>query len=119
MKKYFNNWFIPFLFFVIITGCENRVGITSPPITTTPTVISTNPINLSADVALNNIITATFSEAMDSLTITTATFTLMQGSSFASGTVSYTGITAAFLPLSSLAPNTAYVATITTGAKNH
>jgi hypothetical protein len=119
MKKYFNNWFIPFLLVVIITGCENRLGITSPPVTTAPNVISTNPINLSADVALNNPITATFSEAMDSITMTTATFTLMQGSSFASGTVSYNGITAVFSPLSSLAPNTAYVATITTGAKNH
>jgi hypothetical protein len=119
MKKYFNNWFIPFLLVIIITGCNNRIGITSPPITATPTVISTNPINLSSDVALNNIITATFSETMDSLTITTATFTLMQGSSFTSGTVLYNGITAVFSPLSSLAPNTSYIATITTGAKNH
>jgi hypothetical protein len=118
MRNNFTMWLISLLLVMIIAGCDDRVGITSPPVTTTPTVSSTNPINMSIDVALNSIISATFSEVMDSLTITTATFTLMQGTNFVSGTVSYTGTTATFSLLSNLAPNTAYTATVTTGAKN-
>jgi Protein of unknown function (DUF3494)./Listeria-Bacteroides repeat domain (List_Bact_rpt). len=118
MKKKLNMWLIPLLLVMIIAGCENRVGITYPPVTTTPTVRSTNPINLDTGVAFNQKITATFSEAMDPLTITTATFTLMQGTSFVSGTVSHAGTMVTFAPASNLAPHTAYTATITTGAKN-
>jgi hypothetical protein len=106
------------LLVMIMAGCEDRVGITSPPQITIPTVSSTSPINLSTGVAFNNKVTATFSESMDSSTITTATFTLMQGTSFVSGTVSYTGATATFAPSSNLTPNTTYIGTITTMAKN-
>ncbi|MFH0920227.1 MAG: Ig-like domain-containing protein [Fibrobacterota bacterium] len=106
------------LLLMIIAGCGDRVGITYPPVTTTPAVSSTNPANNSINVPFNQNLTATFSEVMDSFTITTATFTLMQGSSFVSGTVSYTGTTATFEPASNLSPNTEYTATLTTGAKN-
>ncbi|MCL4547091.1 MAG: Ig-like domain-containing protein [Bacteroidetes bacterium] len=118
MKNYSKMWLLPLLLIMIMLGCEDRVGITSPPVITIPTVISTNPTNAATGVAFNSKVTATFSEAMNSSTITTATFTLMQGTSFVSGTVSYTGITATFSPSSNLAPNTTYTATITTGAKD-
>lgn len=111
-------WLIPLMLVLIVAGCEDRLGITSPPITTIPTVSSTTPVNLSTGVAFNNKLTVTFSEAMDSSTITTATFTLMQGTSFVSGTVSYTGKIATFTPSGNLAPNTLYIATVTTMAKN-
>ncbi|MHB1688960.1 MAG: Ig-like domain-containing domain, partial [Ignavibacteriaceae bacterium] len=118
MKTYSKMWLIPLLLIMIMSGCDDRVGITSPPVVTTPTVSSTNPANTATSVPFNQKITATFSESMDSLSITTATFTLMQGTSFVSGTVSYTGTTATFAPSSNLAPNTAYTGTITTMAKN-
>ena len=81
-------------------------------------VSTTSPINMSTGVAFNSKITATFSETMNSSTITTASFTLMQGTSFVSGTVTYSGTTATFTPSSNLTPNTFYTATITTTAKN-
>jgi hypothetical protein len=87
-------------------------------IITPPTVSSTDPANLSIDVALNKQIGATFSTIMNAATITTATFTLMQGTSVISGTVSYLGTTATFSPANNLAPGTQYTATITTGAKD-
>ena len=66
-------------------------------------------------MAVNAAITATFSEAMDAATITTAEFTL-NGGGGVSGTVNYTGTTATFTPTADLAYSTIYTATITTGA---
>ncbi|MBF0244109.1 MAG: Ig-like domain-containing protein, partial [Planctomycetes bacterium] len=89
------------------------------PDLTAPTVSSTIPANSSTAVSLNNKPFAIFSEAMDPLTITNVTFTLTgPGSSPVEGTVTYVGTTATFSPSSSLAANTVYTATITTGAKD-
>jgi hypothetical protein len=83
-----------------------------------PTVILTDPMDLEVDVALDKVISADFSEEMNSSTITTSTFTLMQGTTVISGLVNYSGITATFTPSSNLLSNTTYTATITTGAEN-
>jgi hypothetical protein len=83
-----------------------------------PMVISTDPINNAVGVALNKIVTATFSVPMDPATLTASTFTLKQGSTSISGTVSYTGTIASFTPGVNLLSGTVYTATITTGAKN-
>jgi uncharacterized protein (TIGR03437 family) len=91
---------------------------TIPVAPTSPTVTSTVPINLATGVPIGNKISATFSEAMNASTITTATFTLKQGTTPVSGVVTYAGITATFAPLSALAPNTTFTATITNGAQD-
>ncbi|MGA3168622.1 MAG: Ig-like domain-containing protein [Terriglobia bacterium] len=86
--------------------------------TTPPTVTSTNPANGATGVCINKTVNATFSKAMDPLTINTATFTLAGPASAAvTGTVSYnaTSNVATFTPASNLAPNTPFTATITTG----
>jgi len=65
------------------------------------------------------IISATFSKAMNAATINTSTFTLTgPGSASVPGSVTYVVSTmvATFKPSSSLALNTTYTATITTGA---
>jgi hypothetical protein len=85
---------------------------------TPPTVISTVPLNAANDVALNSILTATFSEAMDPLTILPATFTLKQGVTSITGAVTYLGLVATFTPSVNLTASTLYTATITTGAKD-
>jgi hypothetical protein len=82
-----------------------------------PKVNSTDPVNLGTGVALNKVIGATFSEAMNASTITSLTFTLMIGTTLVSGAVDYSGTTATFTPTSNLISGT-YTATITTGAKN-
>lgn len=83
-----------------------------------PTVISTDPLNGATGVMLDKKIAATFSEAMDPLTITTLTYTLKRGAIAVAGSVIYTGTRATFSPLIELAPSTTYTATITTGAKD-
>ena len=92
--------------------------VTPPTVITPPIVISTVPANGDTNVATGNALAATFSKAMDPLTITTATFNLRQGSTPIAGTVSYTGLTGTFKPSTSLAPNAVFTATITTGAKD-
>ncbi|MGD0581346.1 MAG: ice-binding family protein [Bacteroidales bacterium] len=83
-----------------------------------PTVILADPANLATSVVLNTTASATFSMAMDPLTLTATTFTLKQGVTPVYGTVSYTGTTAYFTPFSSLLSSTTYTATITTGAES-
>ncbi len=85
-----------------------------------PYVTATDPLNAAINVAPDKNISATFSEAMDPLTIPTSftiTNTTLGGTSIA-GAVSYSGITAVFKPSADLSPNTTYAATITIGAKD-
>jgi hypothetical protein len=86
--------------------------------TTAPIVSSTTPLDAAAGVALNSTVNAIFSEGMSAATLTPATFTLKQGSTAISGTVTYAGITATFTPQGNLAAGTLYTATITTGVKD-
>jgi len=85
---------------------------------TAPTVNSAVPANNSTLVAVNIKPTVIFSEAMNPLSISSTTFTLLQGTTAVPGTVTYSGNTAIFTPASSLAANTIYSGTITTGAKD-
>ncbi|GAC1328179.1 MAG: hypothetical protein NVSMB28_25010 [Collimonas sp.] len=89
--------------------------------TTAPTVISTNPANAGTAVPINQKVTAVFSEGMNPATITASAFTVTgPGATPVPGTVTYTAVsnTAIFTPASNLAANTAYTATITTGAQD-
>ena len=83
-----------------------------------PFVTTTTPADLATGVNSNTALVATFSEAMNPLTITTATFSLQQGATAIPGTVTYSGVKAVFTPTSMLAANSVYSATITTGAKD-
>jgi hypothetical protein len=89
------------------------------PDTTRPTVISTVPVNLATGVPLNQVVSATFSKAMNASTLNTATFTLTgPGVTAVAGQVAYASVgnTATFTPAANLTANTLYTATITTGA---
>lgn len=84
-----------------------------------PRVISTTPISNAKNVPTNGQISAQFSIAMDPASITNATFVVKAGTAEAvAGTVTYASSLATFTPSANLAANTAYTATITTGAKD-
>lgn len=111
----------------ITTGAQNVAGtaIVSNYVWTfstgallVPTVISVDPLNAATGVALNKVLSANFSVAMDPATITTSTFTLFDGITPIVGTVGYTGTTATFTPTSNLELGKTYTATVTTGAQN-
>lgn len=89
------------------------------PDTTKPTVISTIPANGTMGVPTNQVLSATFSKAMDPATVNATTFTVTgTGGVGVAGTVTYAAIgnTAIFTPAATLAPSTLFTATITTGA---
>jgi len=111
----------------ITTGAKNTGGTALPAnyvwtfttgTLTAPTVISTDPANNATGVVLNKVLSATFSEAMNPLTINATSFILMQGTTAITGTVTYIGLTAYFTPTTNLLPGTVYTATVNMGAKN-
>lgn len=85
-----------------------------------PTVSFTIPVNGALCVPVNSkVVVATFSEKMDSSTFTSETYGVKFGTTPVSGTVSYTGTSVTFAPAAgNLPPNTTFIATITTGAKD-
>jgi O-glycosyl hydrolase len=80
-----------------------------------PTVTANTPTGTGVAVSTN--LTATFSVPMNISTITSATFTLTgPGNTAVQGVVTAGSTTSTFTPQANLAYNTAYTATITTGA---
>lgn len=118
MKKFKSNkiWSrslgIALLLGVFLAGCGREQTVSNA----VPTVVSTAPANNATGVPTAQIITATFSEAMNAATISTSTFTVTAPGGAVTGVVTYSGMTATFTPSAALAASTVYTGTITTGA---
>jgi hypothetical protein len=98
----------------VIAGCSAKTS--APP---NPTVVSTTPASGAINVPLVQVINATFSQAMNSATITATTFTLAgPGGVAVPGAVTSAGTTSSFTPTLPLALGTPYTATITTGVQD-
>jgi len=92
-----NKWFMFLLLVVFATGCKKvteEAGLEG----ICPEVTSATPADNTLGRSINTTIQATFNEEMNPSTINTATFTLTQGTTPVSGTVSYTDTTATFTP---------------------
>lgn len=83
-----------------------------------PRVLLTDPFSGETGVSVNKVITATFDVPMDPITLSSSTFTLLQGTTAILGLVNNSGNMATFTPNNPLLANTVFTATITTGAKN-
>jgi hypothetical protein len=84
-----------------------------------PVVSGTNPAADGTGVAVNTKITASFSKAMDPLSITPTSFTVKQGSTPVPGSVAYgPGTTATFTPASALAVNTVFTAALSAAVED-
>jgi len=96
------------------SGAVTELNLTVTPAldTTPPTVVSTLPVADAIDVGVDTAVSVIFSEAMDSSTITTSSFTLDS----VSGSVAYDSgsYTATFTPDANLAGSTTYTATLST-----
>jgi hypothetical protein len=89
------------------------------PANTAPEIVATIPANSASNVPLNQAVSATFTEAMNPLTVNTATFQLTgPGGTAIAGTVTYDAINfiATFTPASPLTAGSSYTAFVTAGA---
>ena len=101
-KIYFWGFIVCALF---LSSCGKSSDTTTTDYdSTAPTVSSTNPASDVTGVAVDSKIFVTFSEAMDVSTINTEKFTLSGSSGAVSGTVTYSGTIATFIPSTSLSP---------------
>ena len=100
------------------THLLNNSVWTFTTITPPPAVIAVVPANGATSVPIGQVLSATFSEAMNAVTISGSTFTVTGPGGAVAGTVSYSGVTATFTPSPVLAYSTVYIATITTGAQD-
>jgi hypothetical protein len=113
----------------ITTGAQSLAGTalasnyvwtftTVAPVAVPPQVVSTLPANGANNVSLTQAISATFTKAMNPLTITSSTFQLTQGGNAVAGALTYDAntFTATLTPTVPLLPSTSYVATVTSGA---
>ncbi|MBC8212953.1 MAG: Ig-like domain-containing protein [Gammaproteobacteria bacterium] len=92
-------------------SCAQACATTFGP----PEIHSTGPIHNATGVSVKAIVTAIFSKAVDSATVTSSgTFTLAGSAGAIGGSVSYSGTTASFTPSADLAYSTTYTATVTT-----
>lgn len=96
---------------------------TQPPTgqgTDAPVVTATLPLDAATEVPVDTTLSATFSKDMDAATLSTATFTVKQGTADITGAVSYAAATrtATFAPAVSLGNGLAYSVTVTTGARD-
>lgn len=90
-------WVLPvlFSFFLLTSGC-NESGLTNSELF--PEIISTTPAANAESVAVNSLISVTFSESMDSTSIHGDTFIVKIDTLSISGTFSYTDLKAVFTP---------------------
>ncbi|HKI97842.1 MAG TPA: Ig-like domain-containing protein [bacterium] len=81
---------------------------------TPPSVSSVSPVDTATEVALDAVVTATFSEPIAPATLDTSTFTVSDGVGPITGTVTYDPgtLTATFTPSAPLQENTTYTADI-------
>jgi hypothetical protein len=109
-----------FMLLAFGAACGDTASTSTPPPpgTTAPTILSRLPASGAVDVALNESVSATFSEAMNPASMTGATFTLTSGASMmpVAGTVVYANSKLTFWPAAHFDSNGSYTATITTGA---
>lgn len=101
----------------IILSCSSDKSKPTEPgdDTTAPTIVSTSPTSSATNVPISTSISATFSEAINSATVTATSFTLSAG---ITGAVAYSDKVATFTPTTSLATGTQYTATLSTAIKD-
>jgi hypothetical protein len=104
---------ITLVLIVLFSGCKKDTFLETPGLC--PLVVSTDPVNLAISVPLNKVITATFNENMNPLTVTPESFTLetgAKGMAPVAGAVSCNGAVVTFTPSASLQANTTYTGTL-------
>src|SRR5471030_2122841 len=87
--------FISFL--LLAAGCRKMTEVVGV-IGLCPQVISTNPADSADNVPVDAPISAVFNEAVDSTTLTSASFIVSKGTVAVAGIIRYSNLTATFTP---------------------
>lgn len=107
---------------VHLTGASVSVNITMNPglLIVPPRVVNTYPLDGAIGIGHRPGIAITFSESMDTRTITDAAFTLVQTATGnpVIGSMVKSDMTVTLLPAADLAPNTSYTATLSIAARS-
>ena len=114
IKKLLTTSALAFVF--LFSGCADDDFVEIEGVC--PLVVSTNPANAATEVPINKVITATFNEKMNPLTITKTSFIVTDNGLPIDGTVTYTDSTALFTPITLLDKETEYTGTIKTTVKD-
>ncbi|WP_079701505.1 InlB B-repeat-containing protein [Daejeonella lutea] len=109
--------YIAMLAIVFLSACK-KDDFEGEVIGLCPVVVSTDPMDLAVDVALDKLITITFNTAMSAATINNSSFTIKQGATLIPGKIAATANTAVFTfkPDAPLSPFLKYTGMITTAA---
>ncbi len=112
-KMFSTLWGLVFLLVIFMAGCK-KDDFQGEIVGDCPVVVNTDPGDKAVDVVLGKVISATFNVDMNPTTINKTTFTIQQGTTPISGTVSPTadGKTFTFKPDVALLPFTTYTGTI-------
>lgn len=113
MKKIFTA--LAIITVVLIGACKKDEFLSSLGLC--PKVVTTNPVNGSVQVPLNQVVSVTFNVPMNPATINGVSF-VVSGSAAITGTITYSGVTAYFKPSVQLLPNTTYTVRLTTGVRD-
>jgi hypothetical protein len=107
---------VALLSILFIAGCKDKKNDPAPQ----TEVVSHSPSTNNTAVERNKTLSVQFSVPMDPATINASTFYVMQGTTAVPGTyaLSADGKTSTFNPTNTLAANTTYTATMTTGIKD-
>ena len=102
---------------IAIIGSSSSGGGGGGTVVTAPTVVSTSPADTTSGIAIDSVLSVTFSEDMDPATITVTSLSIDHG---VTGSVAYNSstFTATFTPSASLAPNTTYTATVSSSCSD-
>jgi len=119
---------------VALTGCASTttLTITSTSTTTATTTVTTNsastgnafaivstyPLDGGTAITLNDKVTVTFNQAIDTTTLNTQNISLWQGTSSVTANLSYFGSTAILDPVGDMTANTTYTAKVLPGVKS-
>lgn len=103
---------ITLLLVVLSVSCNKEDD--NDPGQSVPTITSSSPADDDTDVELDVVISITFSEEMDSESITASAFSVKAGTTAVEGVITYADSVATFTTASSLEPLTEYTVTLST-----
>lgn len=99
----------------LITGCATDDFQETTSLC--PTVIATVPSDGATNVPLNQVISVTFNEEMNSSTIDLNSLSIV-GTTALGGVITHSGATYTFTPSTNLTPNTTYIGKVSTAVKD-